>query len=957
MSIRAEMFSRFANSADNFLQSGANLANSVVSYEGKKKQVTASNQFNLSTAYQEGLKDVMKNLPESVDFDSYDQRIQEYNNSFVSDARGRGIYDEKSLEWLENTFIPSQKAQTEASVGEIQNYAANNWLATQANGYAQVLAANPEFSVYTASKKYEEYYERIGLGKIENRGTAYGIMTPDEFVEAIRGIKAGQAFERISSDPESGYLFSKSYDMNKAMEQALAESGYKPDAIERAKFMSDCNASLAKMESALKDNVSSFCDQIEGQFNELKMSDSYSSTVFDLTDAYEAAKGFPAQYMGKFVDLAAKIESHNADVQYDVATSLIQKGVVDNTVIEMLDAGYATTHAEKFRKAREEAVTKKIMDTARANGNNDAGQVLNYIYSGDVGIDVTPEERFKAANSFVSSIDSAYKTISDYDDLALKLQDDRQKGSPVPEILSVLYDVNVTSQTVADNGQVSEKTETVSLDDVAEGKVPAGSTVELSPKYNFEFRAGNSVPLAEKKLSPETEKKTQTAEVAATSTAGDDDSRLPSVFTGSALNKATDSVTDVSTGNAQVNNIDAQEEVKDLLRKGAPQEVINAVVYYHEKKGNLSEEWISQNYNQKNWRESHGWGLIEQRIDDLAKDTEINSSTLRDVKDRITNQIVEAFRFSGQTWDEFEKNSLTKLSDMLYSQEILSENMSRLELLNKMAQNADSYYETMTSNGMYGQVFQDYAQGKFDAIIDHGMVQQVQDMNLVGIDAIRDEFAKRMNHSSYQEAVDTDPTGMTKLMIETMASVVSMHNEAGEFYSHVIDRLGEHGIQSELLGFTVDKDLGYVFFDSNSVAKGYALCIDPELMVYDADSGISSQWKYVPCVKDDKGNYKVKKDWGYGDMGEYATVGSNLFVSTAKKPTDKQMAMEQEGVEQVKSAEQGMQKYGTNAATIGEMLGGFVKQIFGRVKTKTYKEQSASEEATFITAYKTAFEL
>lgn len=266
MSIRAEMFSRFANSADNFLQSGANLANSVVSYEGKKKQVTASNQFNLSTAYQEGLKDVMKNLPESVDFDSYDQRIQEYNNSFVSDVRGRGIYDEKSLEWLENTFIPSQKAQTEASVGEIQNYAANNWLATQANGYAQVLAANPDISEYTAYKKYEEYYQRVGLGKIENGSNAYGIMTPEEFHNAVKAPKAEQIFEKLARDPENGYLSSSSFDRTAAINKAKSEAKYSPDATQNPAFEKQCDTVLKKIYTERKEAAASAQEEITSKY-------------------------------------------------------------------------------------------------------------------------------------------------------------------------------------------------------------------------------------------------------------------------------------------------------------------------------------------------------------------------------------------------------------------------------------------------------------------------------------------------------------------------------------------------------------------------------------------------------------------------------------------------------------------------------------------------------------------
>lgn len=1050
-----------------------------------------SNQYKLEAAYRKSLGSTMQSLPDLIDFNSYDQRVKDFNVTFVSEAKASGVYDERTLSWLENEFIPQQSAGTEKAVEGVKNFAIYNWLATAAASQANVFAADSSLSVDYAYAKYKGYYDRVGLGNIPNGNNDYGIFTPDEFKESIRGTKALQAFQSLSANRETGYLFSADYNMDTAMQEAMREAGYNPNLIDEAQFQADCNKVLANIESAVHGEVDNLCQQVEGVYNDIMTSPDARSTAFDLSSAYEAAKSYPPQYLSKFVNLAAKIEKHNSDVQYNVATDSITRGQITGTVLKMLDAGYQSTHEKRFKTARDSAVSQKILEEARLNGNNDPSQVMEYIYNGKFSITISDEDRYNAATEFHNSLKSAYDTISGYSDLVVKINSDKLAGSPVPDMLSALYDVEVTYPETAADDSVGIHTEKIQVQDVEEGKYPDDATFVFHPKYEFTFQGEENVPLAQKKIfedskAPNTAKsadvsakarslgldsskgnidiyedfeqaqnedgtvstintisigvdgkevlipttwdgknhttkeaierynktglnfgmfdtieeaddyanrlhqleeqkvaaKAQSETVGstkpealptATSTAlaqqptvgaattttvkSTTNSDLPGVYTASSLNKLTSQRAEVDAGGQVVDNLQAKTDLEAMAKRGAPQAILNSMARYYEDNELLSEKTISEIVNQKSWRKSENWDLLNLSIDSLLKDLDVSEATARNVKKRITNQVSEAFRYSGQTWDEFEKG-LTKLIDMLTSKEILSETMSKLERFNKVSQAANSYCETLTSNGIYGQLFQDYANGKFDGLVNYGLIQKVQDMNIVGNDTIRNEIAKLMNHESYETALQSDPIGMTKLIIETMTAIVNMYNEAGEFYEHVSDRLNEYGISASLLDFTIDPELGYVFIDSNSAKRGYALCIDPELMVYESGSGISAQWKYAPIIRNSDDTYKIDRSKEIGDMGQYAQVGSNLFLTTKDKPFEDLLSGQwAEDVEESSRTAAGVNRSAGMPSTDYSWLTGWLSKLVQRNKTKDYKKQSANEEATFVEAYKTAFGL
>lgn len=1037
-----------------------------------------SDKYNLEATYKKYLKTAMQSLPSSIDVKSYDQRMKDLNATFVSDVRASGIYDERSLAWLESEFLPQQNAETEKAIAGVKNFVLYNWLASRASMQADVYAADKSKSVDEATAAYAEYYSQVGLGNIPNGGTDYGIFTPDEFREAIRGTKALQAFQNIASDVESGYLFSPDFNMAAAMRRAKAEAGYNPNLLDDATFQGECNQVLAGIESAVKGEVKKLCDHVRGRYNEIKTSPGFQTTGIDLTNEYAAAKNYPPQLLGEFVDITAEIEGHNAEVQYNAAIDSVARGEVTDTVLAMLDAGYASTHAEKFVKAREGAVTNKILEEARLKGNNDPSQVMTNIYNGQFSITVTDEDRYRAASEFYKSLKGAYDTISGYSDLVTKVNADVLAGSPVPEMLSALYDVNVTYTTTNEKGETEVHTSKENLMDVTEDKYPGNARFSFSVKPEFQIQESQgTLPLAAKKIfdnpTPK-DKKTETTQSKAAelglesgrgnidfntefpqvknddgsvstietisinedgneviiptvwdgekhteeesiqryketglnfgsfdtvqeatdyaeklheleawkvnnnkesepahkeplpmvqTTVADEsiDASIPEtftngVFTASAYAKNAQQQAAAVSGEADRDDPAAVRELQSMVDRGAPQPILDSMSKYYFNNGLLTRKTINNIAKQDSWNDSPQWDLMNQRVDDIFKDLDVSSSTISDVRNRVISQVTEAFRYSGLQWNEFEKN-LTKMIDMLASEEMMAESMSQLELFNKVSQDANSYCETMTANGMYGQLFSDYANGKFDGIVNYDFIQKVQDENIVGNNAIRDRLAKLMNHDSYETAVKTDPSGMTKLMIETMTAIVNMHNEAGEFYKHVSERLNEYGISATLLDYTFDKDLGYVFVDNNSAKRGFALCIDPELMFYDTDSGISAQWKCVPVSRGSDGRYKIDRSKNAIDIGDYATVGANLFLATEKKPSEKRMNMEEEGARQIEQAEETYRNVYGGGNQVAETLGGWFKITFGKKTTATYKKQSANEEQTFTEAYRTAFGL
>lgn len=287
------MIGDLVNNAGSMLDSAYDFASTAVTYAGQEKQrqenrdlLFRSNQDVLRTQYTDGLRGMLEGLPESIDFDKYGERVQEYNEEFISTAQSSGSYDERTLSWLENEFIPSQRAQTEKAVEGVSDYATYVWVANNANNKANAIAADPSLNVDDAYEQYRTYYSDVGLGSIPNGKTVYGYLDPEEFRETIRGTKALQSFERMARDPDKGYA-NLSFDKDASMKTAASEAGYVfGSETERKSFVEQCEKIISEIDGEFRSEAADAQNRIVSDFY-LRYRNGEQYTASDIIDAAE----------------------------------------------------------------------------------------------------------------------------------------------------------------------------------------------------------------------------------------------------------------------------------------------------------------------------------------------------------------------------------------------------------------------------------------------------------------------------------------------------------------------------------------------------------------------------------------------------------------------------------------------------------------------------------------------
>lgn len=330
MSARSEGARNLSNSVTGLINSGFNLASSIVDYkvdQKKREQILNSNKDVLETQYENEVGQLYQTLPESIDFSQYQTRIDSFNQDFISKAKSSGNYDEQTLSWLENEFMPGQAHKNEYALAGVTDYAVNTWLANNANSKANTLAADPNLNVEEASNQYRQYYNRVGLNNIENGANRYGYVTPEEFIEAIRGPKAVQEFKKLSTDPDNGYLNSPAYNKSDMMKKALENTGYKPNSIQEKQFISDCESVLNEINKQRTAEATYAQNSIVSEF----ATKSLNGETYTADDVIEAARNAGGVRSDGTVDmlwvsfLTPYIEASNKQKQIDQATEKINE--------------------------------------------------------------------------------------------------------------------------------------------------------------------------------------------------------------------------------------------------------------------------------------------------------------------------------------------------------------------------------------------------------------------------------------------------------------------------------------------------------------------------------------------------------------------------------------------------------------------------------------------------------
>lgn len=336
MSIRTSLINNATNSINSAMDSAWNLAGNIIELKGKSLQnqdngdrLFKSNCDVLQTKYETEISKLYKTLPESIQFDQYSLRVESFNNDFIANAKNSGLYDDRTIAWLEQEYIPSQKTKNDSAIAIAGNFATNIQVADNAMNKANALIADSTLSVDEAYEKYKQYYEELNLGGIENGPNQYGYYTPDEFREILREPKALQEFKRISSDPSTGYTYSANYDKGEAIKKAIAYAGYNPDAAQIKQFEADCEAALDEFEEKRKKDISIAQRDIVSDFTVR----GFKGIKYTPDDVISSARDAGAFLSDGSIDplwvsfLSPYIEASNTQKEIDRATAQINKEI------------------------------------------------------------------------------------------------------------------------------------------------------------------------------------------------------------------------------------------------------------------------------------------------------------------------------------------------------------------------------------------------------------------------------------------------------------------------------------------------------------------------------------------------------------------------------------------------------------------------------------------------------
>lgn len=993
MSIRAEMFSRFADSADNFLQSGANLAKSAITQAGKEKerqeqkeQLFKSDQDVLVSLYTKELGEKLKTLPDSIDIDSYGPEMDKFSNDFVSARRNEGVYTEEALGWLENTFIPSQKAQNEASVGEVQNYVTNNWLATRANSKASQLAANPDMTVDQAYEDYKAYYESTHLANIPS---GYGILLPETFREAIRGNKALQKFNEMLQDPENGY-FSGKFNMATAMDQAKDWAGYKTDIIKSSQFKTDCLEAVSTLKKNVENNVKEATEQFRVSYNQYLLDPSSSVKQYDTSNIYEAINSVPLQYASDLIKLAATVESHNSDVIYNNAKTLADEGAIDEELLSTLDGQYQVTGDVKFRNLRDEIVQDEIVNKAKQKGKGDAKAIAEYILNGDFDILVSQEERATALMGFIKNLNEYKKGFGDISEWELFMGEN-------PELASLMTGLFGTKETDSSIRFESENTENVPI---SYDNQPVFIGGKYNPLMTGDTTDKEAVGDTEKnaKEKPETvEPEEATSENAwkneyswanlssPSNDNSDSGADLPSTFTkeGRAeaigLKAIKDAEAFWDTNPASLTNFIS------VVNQHTDPAILQEMADYYFDNRLITEKDIKEYFPGWQKNENYLATVLTGNVRSfLVQNKKIKSEQYQKIENYVKDGVMKAFFSSGLSWDEF-KPSVEKLGVVLASEESLNKAYSNAKSFNAAAIKADSYLETMWGNASKGAFVADYMDGKFDAFIDYKVIDDVRNVAFLHNESpdrgealtkteeiitavekltsngdgsyLRDYIAKQMNpaFTSYDDAVAADPSGITKLDIEVNYAVASLYLELSEFYNDVSSKLSENGVESSLQDVFIDKRMGYCFVDSYGAANNVALCLDPSTITYSEESGLSGKWYAAEIKEDENGNWYLSGK--YADLSGFSAVGGKfsgqmMTINTAEPAPE---AYKQQGQMPYENLSLGAGNMNAGGAYAGSQISKYILNLIARSQDNKYEKQKEAETLSFVEGYKTLF--
>ena len=798
MSVRSDMTRKFSDSVTGLVNSGMKLAGSIIDYkvdQAKKEQLFNSNKDVLETKYRDGIQGVLQELPESVQFDQYQQRVDSYNSDFVSQARDSGVYDEKTLSWLENEFMPSQAHRNEYAVAGVTDYAVNMWIANNANSKAQTLAADPNLSVDDASMLYKQYYDDTGLWSIQNGPNTYGYLTPDEFTGAIRETKAVQSFER---DVKERFGYDPSWNTDEALGNAIKEAGYNPDARQmitlRQKADSAMEQNISDIKNAVSQDTVSFTTDLS---NHIVQGQYYDTSRLD-----EAIAAYPVAYASPLMELKISAENSNEAIVYNMVADGSLK--LDDDTLSCFSAS---------SDYRAKLISDDVMRRAQSMFNSGTGirNVSAWILNGDLGYTATAQERESIAADMREWAKKQKQTQEQMDEIDLFYLEN-------PQLVGDTANVSYANTPVFEDSTDQ---------DTASGSVPAAG-----PAEDNEGMQGTAEPVTVR----------ETGQASAERSV-DGIAPKTSYQSGMGSTGAQNAAQKTQAQQAMLPSVDNQSVYDQLFYmkyvQCLPNDVVKAKVEQAYRAGNLTKATSEELAKDFVFGENETWrnlvDSVNETIDELMPDAGYQDK--QNAKTRIYKALVASM---GANWhlldDEAVMNSAMR---MIENDVIASSWLGNAEAFSKASDNPEGYLKTL-SRATYGELRDAITDGSIMPFISVGAQNNYLKGNPESNGSVkdaRDFFTKELGLGTSYDGLSSD---LERLFVEYNVAYAQFRGDIRTLFTETFKDYVDTGVSDMLW---VNTEIGGTFAFSDS-ENGNLYFFPDVSTIRKVDGRLSATWFY-----------------------------------------------------------------------------------------------------------------
>lgn len=772
MAIRGTIARNFANSFGSFVDGTVEAVYTARSLEDSNSKAAktktenenrlfTSNQYKLTQKYKTDVADKVGSLPQSVDFSGYGEQMEEWNQQWLSDVKSSGIYDDRTLSWLESDFMPSQKASNEQVVAGVQNYAMNAWVANDAGSFANVLQADEGLSVDDAYEAYNAYYERLGLGNVSQD---YGILSPETFREEIRGAKAQQAFRAMCDE---GFGYDPQWNYEEAVRKAMDETGYKPDSVQSIQFRQACRSIVDSRKSEIQTAVSDEAVSLSTELNSFMTQGLY----YDTKNLMDAAAAYPISYAGPILQLVDSAEQSNDTIIYnDIVRGDLP---LDDDSLASFSSG-----SQYRQRLVESDLTSKAQ--TMFNAGSSLTDVVSWLNNGDLGYTVDSDTRESVASSIVSWAKDQKGLIEDIDDIELfHVENQGLKGNPA--VVSWV-DSSILQPIVHEdsNGNVGEEVAGDGHQDVAETSVSSDAETSASSysEEDSESMADSYVPAT---IAP------------ASGGYGQSSTSTMSFLTDSAANAAQSSLVEQNSTSSASDVYVEQQLYRMKYVDCLPDEVVKAKVSQAYRSGAISREKAEELSKTFPLAGSEQWTNLVSTVGALvdkyipSKGNDFYATDRMNAKSAVVQALVQNVSSNPALLDDpaAMQSAINKISN----DKIAAEWFKKAKSYADASEGAEGYIKAL-SKAKHSDLLEALQDGGLQVFIDYGAqlsYAQGDPHFEGGVDEMRNWFTKQLGFgNSYSELEDADKKSadLQKLIVEYNVAYAQFRGDARQLFQY-----------------------------------------------------------------------------------------------------------------------------------------------------------------------------